>query len=117
MLSHHRERPQGTAQGKGVPWGRLGYGVWPPPLVNYCRGFDMLTRKGKMQSTLEQGSEQFEGAWQPGMPKELTEGAAVRDPSNVWDLCPPSFVFHPSKTAFNSGLFRLTGPLLVKAVD
>ena len=91
----------GTAQGKGVPWGRLGYGVWPPPLVNYCRGFDMLTRKGKMQSTLEQGREQFEGAWPPGMPKELTEGAAVRDPSNVWDLCPPSFVFHPSKGEAN----------------
>ncbi len=30
---------------------------------------------------------------------------------------PQAFVFHPSKTAFNSGLFRLTCPLLVKAVD
>lgn len=30
---------------------------------------------------------------------------------------PQAFVFHPSKTTFNSGLFRLTCPLLVKAVD
>ena len=25
---------------------------WPPPLVNYVRGFDVLTRKGKLVSTL-----------------------------------------------------------------
>ena len=86
----------GTAQGKGVPWGRLGYGVWPPPLVNYCRGFDMLTRKGKMQSTLEQGKEQFEGSWPTGMPEGLTKGAAVRS-SDIWELAPTAFVFHPSK--------------------
>lgn len=92
----------GTAQGKGVPWGRLGYGVWPPPLVNYCRGFDMLTRKGKMQATLEQGREQFEGSWPPGMPEELTKGPSLHDPAdNVWELCPPSFVFHPSKGEAN----------------
>jgi hypothetical protein len=30
---------------------------------------------------------------------------------------PQAFVFHPSKTTFNSGLFRLSCPLLVKAVD
>ena len=45
----------GTAQGKGIRWGRLGYGMWPPPLVNYVRGFDVLTRKGKLVSTLVQG--------------------------------------------------------------
>ena len=37
----------GTAQGKGIRWGRLGYGMWPPPLVNYVRGFDVLTRDRK----------------------------------------------------------------------
>ena len=42
----------GTAQGKGIRWARLGYGMWPPPLVNYVRGFDVLTRKGKLVSTL-----------------------------------------------------------------
>ena len=25
---------------------------WPPPLVNYVRGFEVLTRKGKLVSTL-----------------------------------------------------------------
>jgi hypothetical protein len=30
---------------------------------------------------------------------------------------PQAFVFHPSKKSFNSGLFRLSCPLLVKAVD
>jgi hypothetical protein len=30
---------------------------------------------------------------------------------------PQAFVFHPSKTTFNSGIFRLCCPLLVKAVD
>ena len=53
----------GTAQGKGISWGRLGYGIWPPPLVNYCRGFDMLTRKGKLVSTLEQAAAALERAW------------------------------------------------------
>jgi len=30
---------------------------------------------------------------------------------------PQAFIFHPTKTTFNSGLFRLSCPLLVKAVD
>lgn len=30
---------------------------------------------------------------------------------------PQAFVFHPSKRVLNSGLFRLSCPLLVKAVD
>ena len=90
----------GTAQGKGVPWGRLGYGIWPPPLVNYCRGFDMLTRKGKMQSTLEQAKADCQGGFPADMPEELMRGAAVRS-EEPWDLVPSSFVFHPSKGAHN----------------
>jgi len=27
----------GTAQGKGINWSRLGYGIWPPPLANYAQ--------------------------------------------------------------------------------
>ena len=91
----------GTAQGKGVPWGRLGYGVWPPPLVNYQRGFDMLTRKGKMAATIETAREDFGGAWPAGMPDELTHGACVRNPDDLWELTPPSFTFHPSKGEAN----------------
>lgn len=86
----------GTAQGKGVPWGRLGFGVWPPPLVNYMRGFDTLTRKGKMAATLEAAKEACGGSWPEGMPENLTTGACVRS-EDVWELAPASFVFHPSK--------------------
>lgn len=91
----------GTAQGKGVPWGRLGYGVYPPPLVNYHRGFDMLTRKGKLVSTLEQAAEAEGGGWPRGMPPELTSGAALPEGVGTWDLAPASFVFHPSKGGAN----------------
>ena len=90
----------GTAQGKGVPWGRLGYGVWPPPLVNYMRGFDMLTRKGKMAATLETAKEDFGGTWPTGMPDVLKTGACVRS-DDVWELAPCNFVFHPSKGEAN----------------
>ena len=90
----------GTAQGKGVPWGRLGYGIWPPPLVNYNRGFDLLTRKGKMVATLEQAKEDNAGEWPSGMPEELTLGAAVRS-EDKWELAPVGFVFHPSKGESN----------------
>ena len=86
----------GTAQGKGVPWGRLGYGVWPPPLVNYMRGFDMLTRKGKMAATLEVAKEDCGNAWPAGMPEALTSGACLRG-DDAWELAPASFIFHPSK--------------------
>lgn len=86
----------GTAQGKGVPWGRLGYGIWPPPLVNYNRGFDILTRKGKMAATLETARVDCAGEWPAGMPAELTCGAAVRS-EDKWELAPQNFVFHPSK--------------------
>ena len=86
----------GTAQGKGVPWGRLGYGIWPPPLVNYNRGFDILTRKGKMATTLAQARGEMGGDWPKGMPEELTQGAAVRS-DDKWELAPASFIFHPSK--------------------
>ena len=89
----------GTAQGKGVPWGRLGYGIWPPPLVNYCRGFDLLTRKGKLVSTLQQAKEAANGGWPREMPKLLTAGAAVR--TEKWELAPTAFVFHPSKGEAN----------------
>jgi tubulin--tyrosine ligase len=86
----------GTAQGKGVPWGRLGYGVWPPPLVNYCRGFDMLTRKGKLVGTLEQAREAAEGGWPEGMPEALKKEECVHG-DDIWELAPVAFVFHPSK--------------------
>ena len=35
----------GTAQGKGLKWAQLGRGMWPPPLVNYYRNFECITRK------------------------------------------------------------------------
>lgn len=91
----------GTAQGKGVPWGRLGYGVWPPPLVNYMRGFDTLTRKGKMAATLETARDEYAGGWPPGMPVALTRGECIPRGAGVWDLAPPSFIFHPSKGEAN----------------
>ena len=89
----------GTAQGKGIPWGRLGYGVWPPPLVNYCRGFEMLTRKGKLAATLAQAAQESEGDWPAQMPEALRSAAAVVETcaEGVWELAPTSFVFHPSK--------------------
>jgi len=90
----------GTAQGKGIPWGRLGYGIWPPPLVNYTRGFDLLTRKGKLAATLTQAAVDCAGDWPSGMPAALTSGAAVRG-EDKWELAPASFVFHPSKGEAN----------------
>ncbi len=87
----------GTAQGKGVPWGRLGYGVWPPPLVNYCRGFEVLTRKGKLVGTLQSARDECGGGWPEEMPPELTRGAAVPAGAEPWELAPTAFVFHPSK--------------------
>jgi len=112
----------GTAQGKGIRWGRLGYGMWPPPLVNYVRGFDVLTRKGKLVSTLEQGREDAQGGLPAGLPPALTApaaaasaaaasaagaaaagaaGAAAGAAPGAWDLAPQSFVFHPSKGEAN----------------
>ena len=88
----------GTAQGKGIKWGRLGYGIWPPPLVNYTRGFEMLTRKAKLVATLAQAEAEAGGALPPAMPDALTGEGALRG-AKPWELAPPSFVFHPSKPA------------------
>ena len=87
----------GTAQGKGIKWGRLGYGIWPPPLVNYTRGFEMLTRKAKLVATPRRPTEAG-GALPPAMPDALTGEGALRG-AKPWELAPPSFVFHPSKPA------------------
>ena len=84
----------GTAQGKGIKWGRLGYGIWPPPLVNYTRGFEMLTRKAKLVATLAQAEAEAGGALPPAMPDALTGEGALRG-AKPWELAPPSFVFHP----------------------
>ena len=106
----------GTAQGKGIRWARLGYGMWPPPLVNYVRGFDVLTRKGKLVSTLAQGREDSQGELPAGLPPALTAPAAAASAAasaagagagaagaaaGAWDLAPQSFVFHPSKGEAN----------------
>ena len=99
----------GTAQGKGIRWGRLGYGMWPPPLVNYVRGFDVLTRKGKLVSTLAQGRDDAQGQLPAGLSPALTApaaaasaaGAAAGAAGGAWDLAPQSFVFHPSKGEAN----------------
>lgn len=52
----------GTAQGKGIKFGQLGYGMWPPPLVNYYRGFNCICRKALLIQTLREaaGSAQHE---------------------------------------------------------
>ena len=66
----------------------------------YMRGFDLLTRKGKMATTLETAKEDFSGTWPSGMPDKLTTGACVRS-DDVWELAPCNFVFHPSKGEAN----------------
>ena len=38
----------GPAQGRGIRFSQLGYGMWPPPLVNYYRGFNGLCRKAAL---------------------------------------------------------------------
>jgi hypothetical protein len=45
----------GTAQGKGIKFAQLGYGMWPPPLVNYYRGFNCLCRKALLIQLLVRG--------------------------------------------------------------
>ncbi|KAL1507876.1 hypothetical protein AB1Y20_007483 [Prymnesium parvum] len=89
----------GTAQGKGLQWGRLGYGMWPPPLVNYCRGFDILTRKGRLIATLANAQAAWENSWPAAMPDYLKTAEASR--GGVWELAPQAFVFHPSKGEAN----------------
>ena len=85
--------------------------MWPPPLVNYVRGFDVLTRKGKLVATLAQGRDAAQGGLPPGLPPALTAPAASADGgggsggggdgdgggAGAWDLAPEAFVFHPSK--------------------
>ena len=89
----------GTAQGKGIQWGRLGYGMWPPPLVNYCRGFEMLTRKGRLIATLDSAQSATMNDWPWEMPAELKRPECAR--GGVWELAPAAFVFHPSKGESN----------------
>ena len=67
----------GTAQGAGIPFSRLGYGMWPPPLVNYYRGFQCLCRKRQLVETLREGLAE--------RPQELAE------------VAPESFLFWPAK--------------------
>jgi len=68
----------------------------------------MLTRKGKLATTLAQASQECDGGWPCGMPEELmadlerpltdaTAAAAPAAPADRWELAPMSFVFHPSK--------------------
>ena len=65
--------------------------MWPPPLVNYVRGFDILTRKGKLVKTIAEGKEAAAGQLPPGLP------AAPAAAEGAWDFTPEAFVFHPSK--------------------
>lgn len=93
----------GTAQGKGIAWNRLGYGIWPPPLANYVHGFESLTRKGRLVRTLAAAREAYAGRLPPEMPRELASGAALGSATDPWDICPVSFVFSaaPSRLAAN----------------
>ena len=45
--------------------------MWPPPLVNYVRGFDVLTRKGKLVKTLAEASEATLGQPPADLPAAL----------------------------------------------
>ena len=100
----------GAAQGGGSPWRRLGQfmkaqtGV--SPLVNYYRGFETITKKAKLVSTLRTYAE--ETGWDmdavvpetycffPSKPDESEiddfraafESSAKGDGSNVWILKP-----------------------------
>lgn len=85
-----------TAQGKGIRWGRLGYGIWPPPLVNYYRGFEVLTRKGRLDKLLKRAAQESEGGWPRGMPASLCTADALAG-GGIWQLSPEGFVFDPTK--------------------
>ena len=68
----------GTAQGKGIQFGQLGYGLWPPPLVNYYRGFNVLCRKAALLQTLREAAEK------PGGEEALS-------------MLPETFLFYPAR--------------------
>ena len=67
----------GTAQGKGIKFAQLGYGMWPPPLVNYYRGFNCLCRKAPLIQLLR------EAAGQP-------------ETKDILSTMPETFLFYPS---------------------
>jgi tubulin--tyrosine ligase len=68
----------GTAQGKGIKFGQLGYGMWPPPLVNYYRGFNCLCRKVQLIELLR-------------------EAAKNEHTANILEAMPETFLFYPSR--------------------
>ena len=62
----------GPAQGKGIRFSQLGYGMWPPPLVNYYRGFNCLCRKAALIQLLRS--------------------------ANLESVMPETFLFFPAKS-------------------
>ena len=68
----------GTAQGKGIKFGQLGYGMWPPPLVNYYRGFNTLCRKASLIQTLREAA------------------TCAQEESQLLSMMPETFLFYPS---------------------
>ena len=68
----------GTAQGKGIKFGQLGYGMWPPPLVNYYRGFNCICRKAMLIQTLREAA------------------GSIQQEHEIMSMMPETFLFYPA---------------------
>ena len=68
----------GTAQGKGIKFGQLGYGMWPPPLVNYYRGFNCICRKAMLIQTLREAC------------------STPQEEHDIMSMMPETFLFYPA---------------------
>ena len=68
----------GTAQGKGIKFGQLGYGMWPPPLVNYYRGFNCICRKALLIQTLREAA------------------GSAQEEHDLLAMMPETFLFYPA---------------------
>ena len=69
----------GTAQGKGIKFGQLGYGMWPPPLVNYYRGFNCICRKALLIQTLREAA------------------TCAQHEHDLLAMMPETFLFYPAR--------------------
>lgn len=69
----------GTAQGKGIKFGQLGYGMWPPPLVNYYRGFNCICRKALLIQTLREAA------------------SCAQHEHELLAMMPETFLFYPAR--------------------
>lgn len=88
----------GNNQGGGIDWNKLGRLALGRPLINYCRGFQALTRKSSMAQTLRAFYTEMEAKRCNGRSKEnvdcnVRSDAVVKEPVHYNDIVPLTYIF------------------------